>query len=432
MAKLWTALHAARRGASLDAAALLLLVLAIAPSAAAQSWSGSGQTPALFHIVAIDGSGERDFAYRREDVAGDGLAMYAEDEAGSDLRSVYADAAPARLWLRAYLASTGAPAATLRAFFFIDQDARETTGGPAQGVELEEALTDDPTRGGYERAVAVSGEGTVLGVFDWNAAMRRWAENTSYRPPDVSVEAGTDDDPLELASLQHTYLQISLAHSLSGLSQSCGGTLFVRLLNELSPTRTLADDAPDAFACKTGKDGYGDPVILQPPDGCSGDAQCPGGGVCREDVCLIVYACTEDSACPSGYRCDANACVKVVSGSCDDAADCSGLVCEASRCVACSASGARACASGRLCAPDGTCRNPDALGEPSGGGNGGGNGGEDVPGKVRGGAFSCASAAMRGSARAWLLVLLALPVLAHRRRRRHARARGRRAQEGTP
>jgi hypothetical protein len=431
MSKLWTGSRAARRAPSPDALALtsflFLLVLANAHAAAAQSWSGSQQDPLLFQIVAVDRSGEAGFPHGREDVAGDGLAAFEDDEAGSDLRSVYADADASRLWLRAYLAATGTPAMTLRTFFFIDSDARDGTGGPAQGAELDQALADDPTPGGYERAIGVSGDGTISGVFEWSTELRRWTENTSFRPPDVRVEAGVGNDPLLFFSLQHGYVQLSLAHSLSGLSQSCGSTLFVRLLNELSPTRTLADDALEKFACRAEQDAYGDPVILQPPDGCGGDDQCPGESVCRDDVCLISYACANDAACPDDHRCDAGACVRVVSGSCDDAADCSGLVCEAGSCVACSESGARACASGRYCAPDGSCRDPDTVGEESGGEEG-----ASEPGKVRGGAFSCASTSSRARVSAWLLALLAAPLLVRARRRRRVLTSRAGAGEETP
>jgi hypothetical protein len=430
MSKLWTGSRAPRPAPSLDAAALtsflFLLVLASAHSAAAQSWSGSQQDPLLFQIVAIDRSGEPAFPYGGEDVAGDGLAAFEDDEAGSDLRSLYADADASRLWLRAYLAATSAPGTTARVFFFIDSDARDGSGGPAQGAELDESLADDPTPGGYERAIGVGGDGAIVGVFEWNTDMRRWTENTSYRPPDVRAEVGVGNDPLFFVSLQHGYLQLSLAHSLSGLSQSCGARLFVRLLNELSPMRTLADDAPEKVACHAEQDAYGDPVILQPPDGCSGDAQCPGESVCDDDVCLISYACANDTACLDDQRCDAGRCVAVVSGSCDDAADCSGLVCEAGSCVACSESGARACASGWSCAPDGTCRDPQAVGEESGG-----ESGPNQPGKVRGGAFSCASGRTSRGPSAWLLALFAVPLIARARRRRQLRRRDS-EREGTP
>jgi hypothetical protein len=430
MSKLWTCLRAARPAPS-DLGALtsflFLLVLASARTAAAQSWSESQQDPRLFQIVAVDRSGESGFPYGREDVAGDGLGTFEDDEAGSDLRSVYADADASRLWLRAYLAGTSAPAMTVRTFFFLDSDARDETGGPAHGAELDQALADDPTLGGYERVIGVSGDGMIVGVFEWSTDLGRWTENTSYRPPDVRVEAAVGNDPLLFFSLQHGYVQLSLAHSLSGLGQSCGGMLFVRLLNELSPTRTLADDALEKFACRAEQDAYGDPVILQPRDGCSGDDQCPGESVCRDDVCLISYACANDAACPDDHRCDAGACVRVVSGSCDDAADCAGLVCEAGSCVACSENGARACASGRSCAPDGSCRDPGTVGEVSGG-----EGGANEPGKVRGGAFSCASTSPGVRVSAWLSALLVMPLLARARRRKQPLARRPGEQEGTP
>jgi hypothetical protein len=408
-------LRACARARAVLALAASMAVLLSAASGAAQTWSGSQEAPLLFQIVGIDRTGEPGFPYGREDVAGDGLATFAEDEAGSDLRSLYADADASRLWLRAYLARASAPSMSLRVFFFIDSDARDNTGGPAHGSELDEALADDPTSGGYERAVSVGGDGAILGVFSWSSGPGRWSEDTNYRPADVRAELGLGPDPLEIGSAQHGYAQLELTHALSGLSQSCGGTLFVRLLNELSATRTLADDAPDELACQAETDDNGDPIVLS-PDTCSSDAQCPGESVCRDGVCLIAYGCAGNPDCPSGYSCEGGICVKVVSGSCEDAADCDGLVCDGGRCVACAASGARACASGLACAPDGTCRDAD--------GSAGGGGGElSGPGKVRGGAFSCAAGGSPARASAWTLVALVLSLLVRARKRRRSPAR---------
>jgi hypothetical protein len=408
-----------------------LLTALSASSVEAQSWASGREDPALFHVVAIDRTGEADFPYGREDVAGDGLGTFSAAEASADLRTLYASAEPTQLWLRAYLAVDAAPKPSLRAFFFIDSDARASSGGPAQGMELDEQLGDDPTTGGYERAIGVRGNGMVQGVFEWDVSMRRWLEFTDARAADARGEAGLAADPLAIGAQQHGYVQIELAHSLSQLTQSCDGTLFVRVLDDGPAMRTFADDAPERFACRARVDDYEVPDVLR-PDGCTSDAQCPGDGVCRDGACLFTFACDGAADCPSGYECAQGRCVRTVSGSCQGAADCDGLVCADERCVACGESGARACASGLACAPDGSCVEPGDLG-----GAGSGGGGVTPPGKVRGGAFSCAlgssfcsradSRASTGSASSLAPLALMLGLLTLRRRRVRESVNDRRA-----
>jgi len=242
--------------------------------------------------------------------------------------------------------------------------------------------------------------------------MRSWLEVANLRADDARGEAGLAADPLAIGAQQHGYLQVELAHSLSGSTQSCGGTLFVRVLDDGPAMRTFADDAPERFACQPDRDAREVPVLLR-PDGCDNDAQCPADGVCREGACLFTFACDSEADCPSGYTCAQGRCVRTVNGSCQSAADCDGLVCANGSCAACSASGARACASGSSCAPDGSCVDPGDLG-------GGSSGGATGPGKVRGGAFSCALGASRSAPLEPLA--LALWLLARRRRERAPRA----------
>jgi hypothetical protein len=395
---------------ALSLVALTLFTLLKTSVGSAQSWSDAREDPALFQIVTIDATGESGFPYGREDVAGDGLDMFSAAEAGADLRTVYASTDPMRLWLRAYLAASAAPGASLRAFFFIDADARNDTGGPAQGAPLDKALTKDPSSGGYELAVAVRGNGMVLGVFAWNAGMRAWLEDKDAAAPDVEAEQGVSLDPLAIGATRHGYVQLALAHSVSGLSQSCAGTFFVRLLDQGPAMRSFADDAPEEFACHAPEDAYGVPIVLQ-PDGCNSDTECPGAGSCRDGVCLVAYPCAGNEDCPSDYSCMQDRCVRVVSGSCNEEADCDGLVCVDARCVACTENGARACRSGLTCAPDGSCVDTHDVG-------GSGGNGTQGPGKVRGGAFSCAISTTQASLGSLLPLALGLIVLRRRRRRR--------------
>jgi MYXO-CTERM domain-containing protein len=389
---------------------LLLASVGMPSTGHAQSWSPGRTDPALWQVVSIDKTGEASWPYGREDVAGDGVDAFQADEATADLRSIYADAQADRLWLRAYVSATTEPSADLRAFFFLDNDARDNTGGKATGEPLDPKLGRDPTSGGYEIAIGVSGDGSVLGTWQWNAQSSRWQDVPNVKQQDVRAEVGVAVDPLAIGAASHGYVQTDLLHTISGLTATCGGTIFVRTLHETTPVRAFADDAPKDFACRASNDAYGDPEVLR-SYACTSDEQCPADGRCRDGICLFTYTCAKASDCPNDETCSANRCVRVVDGSCDDAADCDGLLCQSSRCVACSESGAGACANGQLCSPNGTC--VDATGAPPGSA-------DDEPANVQGGPFSCSTRGTSSSGPAWLLCLSLLALIWQRRRTRKA------------
>jgi hypothetical protein len=87
------------------------------------------------------------------------------------------------------------------------------------------------------------------------------------------------------------------------------------------------------------------------------------------------------------------------------------LVCVSNSCEACSESGARACAAGLTCSPNGSCVDTDDF-EP------GGDGGDGTPGesKVQGGALTCSAGAGGTGALSTLLALLGGAVVLGRRR----------------
>lgn len=371
---------AAARRPSLALAPLLALAAAITSvpgSAHAQTWTESRTEPRLWQITSLDRTGEPGWPYGAEDVAGDGLAVFSPDEGATDVRSVYADADGERLWLRAYVAATDRPTASLSTYFFIDTDGRGDTGGPADGDVLEPSLGDDPTRRGYERALGVRGDGTSPLAWEWNAQQRAWVP-LAIKPADVRAEAGRARDPLSIGVVEHGYVQVDTLHAISGLDASCGGTIFVRTRNLAAAPRAFGDDDRAAL-CRVPSDVYGDPVVLRDST-CRTDAECPANGRCRSGVCLFAYECSTARDCPPGSRCTVNRCERVETQPCSASRDCNGLVCEGGACVACSEVGARACGAGLVCSPNGACVDPDAF-EPGSGG----------PGKVQGGAFSCAA-----------------------------------------
>jgi hypothetical protein len=417
--------------------AVVALAITCAAPARAQTWSSPRGRPALWQISSVDRTGDVGWPYGREDVAGDGMDNFEPNEAGADLRTVYADADPDRLWIRVYVASENAPPENVSFYLFIDSDDRDSTGGEARDDALWPELEADPTPGGYDRAIAARSDGTLAGAWRWDAQGSEW---TAIGPPapDVEVEVDRDVDPIRIGTAERGYLQVDLDHDVSGLDTSCEGNVFVRVRHDDPPLRAFGDDDDQAAACRVPTDAFGDPSVLRDP-GCDDDDDCPAAGRCREGVCLFGYDCSDDDDCRTGERCTGSACVRVVERECTRDADCDGLVCEGGDCAVCTESGARACASGLLCSPNGACIDP-SDGPPGSAGRGGsgasGSGGAAAPGTTRGGAFECAAARVGGNAGHSGVSLLALGLVitfarVRRRWRSPADGRARTAARGS-
>jgi hypothetical protein len=366
--------------------------IAFAATAHAQTWSLGRNAPSLFEIIAVDQSADSAWPYGQEDLAGDGVSTLQADEAAVDLRTVYADARANRVRLRAYVTAKVAPTASALAFFFIDTDTRTSTGGKAGDPKIWPALSTDPTSGGYERAVGMRGDGSLLGVWFWDAQGSTWTKQPDS-PVLANLETGVARDPIQIAGDDHGYFQLDLDAPALGLSDACANLIFVRTWND-APGKRSFGDAVDMgpAACRPSTNAQGDPVVLR-SDACTSDATCPAKGRCRGGVCLFAYECSSDSACRTDEHCTAGSCVRVVDQSCKASSDCNGLVCDGGRCAACTESGARACGSGLLCAPDGSCIRGSGSGAGGGTGTAAGTGGTGTAGNprpVRGGAFHCA------------------------------------------
>lgn len=382
-----------RSGARFSCAFLVpIIVLALGlPSASAQTWTSIRGRPALFQVVAIDRTGEPGWPYGREDVADDGLDRLDADEAQTDLRSVYADVDAQRLWLRAYFVSGVAPTAAVTAVFFLDTDGRAATGGPPHGPLFEPLLGLDRSEGGYERALAVTGDGRLRAALLWDPLNSVWAL-VEPAPTVVRTESGRAIDPLGLGLPEHGYVQVDLTHEAAGIDASCAARILVRVRHE-AERRVFTDRTAEDFPCRRPADVYGDPDVVR-EFGCRVDAECPAGGRCREGVCLFAYECSRGEDCRTNERCVANRCVLNVDRACTTSSECDGLVCDSGRCTACIEGGAQSCSPGTYCSPNGSCVDPDDF-EPS-----------DGRGRVQGGAFHCAA---RGSSRSSLWWLLAAP-----------------------
>jgi hypothetical protein len=397
-----------------------------ASSARAQTWSATRGRPTLWQITSVDATGEAVWPYGEEDIAGDGADAFEDDEAGADLRSVYADADAERLWLRAYVASEGLPSANAVGYFFLDIDANDASGGEAADAELWPELEEDPTAGGYERVIVASADGSLVGAFQWNEAANGWRA-LAAQEDELRVEVGVEIDPIRIGAPVRGYLQVDIDHAVSTLDASCDGNVFVRLWHEDPPARAFGDDDDEGFECRLPTDALGDPVVLREGE-CSDDDDCPAQGDCVDGVCLFTYECLFDADCPMGETCSSGACVREVDADCTSDAMCEGLVCVSGSCAACADNGARACEGDLVCSPDGSCVDTSAAG--SGGASGAGSGGTGgaggaagaagampPPGNVQGGAFHCAATVARDhGSLAWSALLCALVVLRLRRR----------------
>src|SRR5687768_4224734 len=147
-----------------------------ANGASAQTWSAPRGRPALWQIASVDATGEPSWPYGDEDIAGDGAGTFEDDEAGADLRTLYADSDADRLWLRAYVTSDSAPSENVVAYFFLDTDARNATGGDAASAVAWPELEADPSMGGYERVIVADGTGELIGAWQWLAQTNEWSE----------------------------------------------------------------------------------------------------------------------------------------------------------------------------------------------------------------------------------------------------------------
>jgi hypothetical protein len=383
-------------------AAVLARWLLVSSPAAAQSWSDGRTTPSIAELVTVDATGDPNWPFGAEDVAGDG-SIFAAAEQAVDVRSVYAVTDGNRLWWRAYVAAPDAPDASLRVYLFLDSDRDATTGGSAAASAIEPAFVSDPTNGGYEHVVGVSGEGAIIDVWDHRAAQDDFASDAGAVQR-AQAESGTDTDPLLLRGDVHGYVSGSVELGDVDLAQLCDADLFVRAVsdegNDLNVGTRVRCVPPD-------RNGDDVPDVVEDVPGCNEDADCPARGRCISGECRYAPACTVDGDCAAGETCSDGRCVATGGESCDSSETCDGLVCQSGSCTPCG-DGA-ACGSGEACGPDGRC----VPGTP--GAAEGSAALVDPDESVQGGAFTCAVAQNGRGDFAWFLA--AALALGLRRRR---------------
>jgi hypothetical protein len=413
-------------------------VLLAAFPAAAQTWAGQRKTPRLSQIIAIDKTGEPGWRFGQEDLAGDGLdaANFKQPEQAVDIRTAYATTDATRFWARVYVSDPAAVASNISAYVFIDADLNAATGGPAAATEVNPKLTaSTPPAVGYEYVVELRGNGTVTQFWTWTLPQGPFVPTVLPSPPATPQalgEAGKDLDPIRLNGNTHGYLQGSIDLALVGFTTPdvCKANIFVRSVDE---TGTLGDlDVGLVSSCEP-VDGNGDgvPDIIVPVGDCSRDDQCPGGGICRNSVCIIDVPCSVDADCNVATQlCSVDGfCVLKPSGTCKVNADCIDRICDTGTCVACTLGGDQ-CGASRRCVSSGLCIDVSVssgsvgVGVGVGAGGGGGAGGSGIPiqpgDNVQGGACSCGvvgSEERSGALAALLGLFLPLVGLARRRQR---------------
>jgi hypothetical protein len=405
--------------APLAAGAVFAIALGSGP-ASAQTWAEQRTTPRLKEIVAIDRTGEPNWPYGEEDVAGDGLEQFLNPEQSIDVRTVYAAAVGGRLWTRAYVAVATAISPDVRVFVFIDADRNRATGGTAAAPEIDARFTIDSSPGGYEHVLGVKGDGTVAGVWTFGGTPGAYVP-VNVPAGQATAEAGVDADPILIAGAAHGYVQGSIELGLVGLDVACDANLYFRSVSD-APSLGQGDlDVGISAPCVPG-DGDSDrvPDVIVPPSGCDRDADCAGRGVCASGRCVLPVPCGDDLDCEAGVEeCwDDGRCIPVPSGTCSSSDECDGRVCIDGQCAACTLGGSD-CGPDARCAPTGVCvpgvdpgAGSSGAGEPWGPGSQPGD-------EVRGGACACTAgpAPLGGGA----LLLLAAGGLALSGRRRARR-----------
>lgn len=394
-----------------------------AAPATAQTWAGGATDPTLAEVIAVDRTGELppdypvEWPYDFEDLAGDG-ETFRPQERTVDIRTAYGAIDATTLWLRVYVSDLTGPSANIDVYFFLDTDASEATGGPADPAEIDPELVPYET-GGFEFVVHAKGNSTI-DLWDWNAAAGLYVERD---PATYVAEASTGlgVDPIAINYDEHGFVQATIALEAIGVAADGSLVAFVRTWNPSGKPGTGFGDTevgePGPIPPGDG-DGDGVPDPADPAD-CNDSSQCPGGLACIDGECV---PCATDADCPCWSSCEAGACVP---WPCANDAECAGGA---------GACGDGACAEGRCVPPGGGESESEAEGESEGEAESEGECAtdEDCPaglvcvdgacveydlvGAVQGGACTCSAGAHPPAAPLALLLAVVGLLLVRRRR----------------
>jgi hypothetical protein len=401
-----------------------LLILASPMRVSAQTWVGNRQSPSLREIAVVDQTGETDWLWGSEDVAGNGLNQFPTEEQAIDARSVYLRLDNGRLWWRTYVSASNAPDANLTAYLFVDSDLDSNTGLGSNAREIDAALDTDPTPGGYEYVLSVKGDGTQPRLWEVDAAGVAFVEAT-VNASQLDVESNVARDPLRIGANLHGYVQANLVDNLMAISTQCQARFYVRTTNQTAGLGPGDLDVGEAVYCTPADTNTNQvPDVIEPAAECRTGAQCPNAGICWNGRCWLASVCTDDTDCARTEYCNDGRCLVTNGSDCRSNSDCGSELCDNGRCVVCASDGA--CGAGRVCAPDGRCVD-EAVAGPAAGGTGNnpattaGVGGVVLgPGeRIEGGACACrlASLAASGGRSGWFLMLAGFCAGRLRRRR---------------
>jgi len=305
-------------------------------------------------MVAVDATGEEGWLHGSEDVAGDGLGAFMQQERSIDIRSAYAATTDAEFYFRLYVSDTSPPGGNVSGFVFIDVDRNTNTGGSAEAPEIDPRFSSDTSPGGYEYVFAVDGNGGVRDLWAWDEQAGEFAV-AMVTPNEADAESGEDIDPITSSGDEHGYMQGWIELDLVGLDAACAANLYFRSLNE---TAGLGDGDLEVGLvgpCRPGdsnNDGVPDRIV--PDERCSTDEQCPANAICIDGRCLFTGLCAEDSDCDSGEECNAQGyCILEQGDSCSANTDCETRLCQGGSCVRCGNDAD--CDDGTRCGADGRC-----------------------------------------------------------------------------
>lgn len=266
-----------RRSAWLAGAGVIFPALANA-----QTWADERTTPALRELVSIDRTGEPNWLFGSEDIAGDGLNRFETAEQSADVRSAYVTTDRRKLWARVYVSSQEAPA-ELAVFAFVDTDRNPATGGSSSPPEVDPVLDTQPRAGGYELVLEMRAAPATARVFRYSDANNQFEEIIEREPLEIVAEAGAHLDPLRLVSLENGYVQAALTLVPLGLAVTCEADFLFRSSGSMGVADLDVGVAGPCVPRDDNDNGLAD--VAETDAACTTDDQCPADGACQDGQC---------------------------------------------------------------------------------------------------------------------------------------------------